>query len=265
MADTGFDVAHVEAAAPAAGSSYVPAAPKASPMPIAGMPGMSTTPQAEKNDSAGSFQRGAAPQQAAAPASSGGDVSDAERKHEKEFLAKYGATLSAYQNRVTNQIANRYYRNNATVRRVDLEFSKMANYMAVRKQYDKDHDPFSFARNALALPEVRQQIAKMAGDVNVWKAAFGMISETMKSPPPKELYAEAKRFMGQEQVTDYMANEFMPLARKNTTVIQGAIDEKTDMGALQKLATDVMPSAGGMGGAPMSPEAMKAMQQAQKH
>ena len=46
-------------------------------------------------------------------------VSDADRAKEKEFLARHGAELKAYEGRVLNPIAQRWFRNNAAVRKVE--------------------------------------------------------------------------------------------------------------------------------------------------
>jgi hypothetical protein len=258
LAETGFDVARVEAPAPV--SSYAaPAAPKSSPMPIAGMPGLQTAGAAAgAEQQAGQFQRGA-PSQGGAAAAPG--PSDADRAREKEFLAKHGAELKAYEGRVLNPIAQRWFRKNATVRRVDAEFAKLPRYMALKRQVDKDHDPYAFARGAIALPEVRKEIAKCLADPEVWKAAFGMINEALKNPPPKDIYDEAKHFMTHETgVTDYMANEFVPAAQKNQSAIMGALGPDTDISGLQKLAQDIGPP-GAIPAMPagMSPAALGAL------
>lgn len=237
LAETGFDVARVEA--PAASSYTAPAAPKSSPLPIAGLPGMQTAGGAAPAEQSGQFQRGA-PSGGGAAASSG--PSDADRAKEKEFLARHGAELKAYEGRVLNPIAQRWFRNNAAVRKVDAEFARLPRYMALKRQVDKDHDPYAFARGAIALPEVRAEIAKCLSDPQVWKAAFGMINEALKSPPPKAIYDEAKRFMTHETtVTDYMANDFVPAAQKNQSAIAGALGPDTDITGLQKLAQDIGP------------------------
>ena len=262
LAETGFDVARVESPAPV--SNYTaPAAPKSSPMPIAGLPGMQTAGAAAPAEQAGQFQRGGGGA-AAQPAEPGGP-SAADRAREKEFLAKHGAELKAYEGRVLNPIAQKWFRNNATVRRVDAEFARLPRYMALKRQVDKDHDPYAFARGAIALPEVRAEITKCLSDPEVWKAAFGMINEALKSPPPKAIYDEAKRFMQHtEGVTDYMANEFVPAAQKNQSAIMGALGPETDISGLQRLAQDIGPP-GAIPAMPagMNPAAMGALTGAQ--
>lgn len=245
MSDQGFDVAKVDAAPAAAPSAYKPNQPAASPMPIAGMPAFNPPPPAPTGAAPGTFTPGAN-QPAGDPGMSTSEAK--ERARQKEFLAKHGAEISNYQNKVLGKITQKYYQNNPVVRDVDKAFGAMPRYMAIKNRYAKEKDPFAFARDAIALPEVRAEIAKRMADPAVWKAAIGMINEALRNPPPKAIYDEAKHFMQKsDDIADYVANEAMGNARKNMDAITGAMGPETDMTGLQKLASDISPGLGGDG------------------
>ena len=250
LSGNGFDVAKVDAAPAAAPSAYKSNQPTASPMPISGMPGFNAPPQETQNGIGPGVFKAGAPQSAAPAAPSASSA--AERAREKEFLTKHGAELQNYEEKVLGNITRKYQKNNQIVRDVDHAFGAMPRYMAIKNRYGKDKDPFGFARDAIALPEVRAEIAKRMADPAVWKAALGMITEAMRNPPPKAIYDEAKHFMQKEDaVAEYVSGEGADNARKNMGAITGAMGPDTDMSGLQKLAADIAPGAagGGMAGA----------------
>jgi hypothetical protein len=53
--------------------------------------------------------------------------------------------------------------------------------MEVKIRFDKNRDPYSFARDSLALPEVRAEISKRLKQPEVWTAALGMITSALKA------------------------------------------------------------------------------------
>lgn len=245
LSTAGFDLSHVDPTKPPPVSAPA-AAQAASPLPIAGMSGWSPA--------------GSPPQRALdqAAAQAGASAPPSVLNQEQAFLAQHGAEVRRYENRVLAPITSRYYRQYAVVRQVDHDFGAMPRYMQVKQQYDHDGNPFEFARNALALPEVRAEIAQRMTDPQVWKVAFGMINEALNSPPPPAVYDAAKTFMTQEpQVADYMSHEFMQNAMKNQGALIQSIGPDTDMSNITKLAHDVAPAQmgalGGVGALPAAP------------
>ncbi len=179
---------------------------------------------------------------AAAGGSGGSTTPAAQRAHELDFLAKHGRELAAYHANL-NKIAMKYFNSNPVVRDVDKAFAGMSNYMAVKKRYDKGGDPFQFARDAIALPEVRAEIAKRMTDPAVWGAALGMITEALKQPPPAALYKEAQNFMtADDKVADYVVGFTGDVAKNVPALIKG-IPPGADLSGMKKIITDVAPSA----------------------
>ncbi|MCX5788236.1 MAG: hypothetical protein NTX64_06990 [Elusimicrobia bacterium] len=112
-------------------------------------------------------------------------------------------------------ITRPYRLRNPVVREVSWAFGRLPRYMEVKDQFERDGDPFKFARGAIALPEVRAEISRRLSDPRAWMAALGMIHDAMMDPPPKEIYNAALRFMGTPEVHDQGADisSLIPLIR----------------------------------------------------
>ena len=160
--------------------------------------------------------------------------------NEEQFLRAHAAEIQAYHAKL-GAIGERYYQRYKVVRDVDAAFTAMPRYMEVRDQFIRERNPFKFARDAIALPEVRAEIARRLAQPDAWKVAVGMMTEALKNPPPPELYKAAQQFMASEQMTEYL-KDFTTEASKNAAVVAKALPE-TDVAALSKLAQDVAPNA----------------------
>ncbi len=225
----GFDVSQVESQ-PEAAPTYAPPPPRqvpaSSPAPILGA-GFSVS--SNNRAAAPKFVKNAPPPE--------------QLKAEQEWLKRYGGMLYGY-NRGLRTITRRHYQSSPVVREVDKAFGAMPRYMAVRDRYMKEGNPFAFARDSLALPEVRSEIAKRMTDPRVWKESVTMILETLRSdPPPAVLYQEMKRFMTKDPtMVDYLPEFTGQVTRNVGTAMQG-IPQGADLGPLQKVMHDVAPPA----------------------
>lgn len=237
----GFDLAAVEAPKPPKVVVAPVAAPVDAPPPDYRLSGIQRDASLGGPAPAGTAAprpgtpASASPAPAAAPET-------AQRQREKAWLAAHGKEVEAYHAKL-DKIAMQFYKTHPVVRDVDRAFAGMSRYMAVKQQFDKDRDPYAFARGALALPEVRAEIARRVADPAVWGAAIGMMTTALKNPPPPSLYNEAKNFMtGDQKVAGYIT-EFTGVAANNVGAIVKGIPPGTDTSGLEKLAHDVAPGA----------------------
>jgi hypothetical protein len=246
---TGIDVSRVQEQQV---SDFTPSQPVASPMPVAGR-GLTPPPQQAPAPAPGPSTSHAS----ASPTAGQPGVSTSELKQEQEFLARHRPEILA-EHRKLDQITGRYYRQYKAVRDVDAAFGRMPRYMQVKKAYETNLNPYAFARDALALPEVRQEIARRMADPECWKAALGMITETIKTAPPTPaVYDEAKRFMRSEgTMTNYMAEEFVPNVQKNANAAKPAL-QNADPAVLMKLQQDLSPAGMGLPAMPAMPTTSK--------
>lgn len=159
---------------------------------------------------------------------------------EQAFLRANGQKLQAYHQKLKT-IGEQGYKKYPVARQVDEAFARMPRYMQVRDEFIRTKDPFRFARESLALPEVRNEIKRRMAQPEAWAAALGMISEALKNPPPPEIYKAAQGFLsGDAAITGYMG-EFVSEATRNVGALAKGIPAGMDLGALQKLAEDVAP------------------------
>ncbi len=235
VSDAGFDLSSIAARPPAAA---VPAVseepvPRSSPAPVVG--GLASDPAVTIGGRPAGSASSGAPASSAAPRAAEKDP----RAKEADFLARHGAELKRYHERI-GRVAERYRRTHPIVREVDMAFLGMPRYMEVKIRFDKNRDPYSFARDSLALPEVRAEISKRLKQPEVWTAALGMITSALKeSPPPKHLYDEGLAFLGREQAVADHVMKFTEEAAAQAPVIATALPQGADLAPLQKLVTDV--------------------------
>ena len=238
----GFDVSHVEAPAAEAAMAYAShsaAQPAASPAPLL-VKGAGPLSLAAGAPPAAQLKLAAKTPPAPAP-----DI-----EHEKEFLKRQRAAVIQYQARLA-RITDRYrYGKGAPpiVGEVDRAFGAMPRFMAVRGRYDRDRNPFQYARDALALPEVRGEMARRMKDPQVWRAAIGMMLEALKEPPPPELYKETKRFLATDAVMVSYLPELVQGVTQNIAAVISGIPPGADITPLNRLANDMVPQLGGVGG-----------------
>lgn len=161
------------------------------------------------------------------------------REREQAFLARHGAALKTYHARMAG-IALRYRKTHKVVAEVDMAFAAMPRYMEVKKRFDRQRDPYAFARDALALPEVRAEVSKRLKDPAVWSAALGMITATLKeAPPPKAFYDEALSFMSGDAAVAEHVSRFTEEAAKQAPAMAAALPkDPKELAALQKLVAD---------------------------
>jgi len=166
----------------------------------------------------------------------------AQREKEKDFIKRYGGMLNQYNQRLA-RITQKYYAKNPAVRDVDKAFASMPRYMALKRQCDKDGDPFQFVRGAIALPEVRSEISRRMTDPAVWSAAIGMMLETLKDQPaPKPIYEAAKNFILYDPQMAKVEPELTADVTKNMSTAAGAIPVGADMTPVTNLMHDVAPA-----------------------
>ena len=162
--------------------------------------------------------------------------------NEKEFLRAHDAQLKAYQERLRG-ITRRYHAKYPMVRKVDHAFGNLPRYMAVKEQYGRDRDAYKWARNAIALPEVRALIKNYASSPEVWQAAIGMMLEALKNPPPPEIRAEVKRFLADEPVMQEFMADFSQEATKHVAFVPQVVDPTTDLTPLTNLVQEMSPAS----------------------
>lgn len=168
----------------------------------------------------------------AAPAAPSGN-----RAREKAFLAQHDGEIRKCQDRL-REIGMRYHAKSALVRQIDAEFAGMDRYMALKKRYEADRDAYAWARDAIALPEVRQTIRKYVTKPEAWSVFSDIMIEALKEPPPKAVYDEMRNFVKQDpSVTDY-ASELTQAIGENSQAVFGALSGK-DSKALSELAMDL--------------------------
>lgn len=234
----GFDLSQVAApprvVVTASAAAAVPAE-TVSPRPLLG---------SMKEDLTGPAAAAAAasrPGSASAPGAAAGAAAD-QRREEAEFLARHGEELRRYEGRL-GRITTRYYRENPAVRAVDADFARMERYMAIKRRYERDGDPFNFVRDSIALPEVRAEVARKMADVEVWKAAFHMMNDALKDPPPPAIYQQTQKFMLADPVMGDYVKEMTQTVTKNADVMVQGIPPGMDMTPIQKVVKDVSPYA----------------------
>ncbi|MDE2038573.1 MAG: hypothetical protein KGO96_03540 [Elusimicrobia bacterium] len=228
----GIDLSHVRSL-PQAAASPRPSMPAAampqpaSPAPVAapGLAGFSRRP-------AGAAGQTSAP---SAPPSL--------RVEEQAFLARHGAELAAYETKL-GRITDRYYRQYPVVRQVNQEFGAMPRYMAIKRRFDRDGDPFQFARDAIALPEVRAEISRRMADPQAWRAALGMIFDALReAPPPAVIYKEAQHFMTQDPGVQQYLGQVSGDIQKNIPNALAGMPPGADVSRLAAMAQSLAPSA----------------------
>jgi len=147
-------------------------------------------------------------------------VTAEQKAKEEAFIRAHAEEIAAYQEKIKN-IGGKYYKKYAVVREIDSEFGKLDRFMALKAKYEKDRDPYAWARAAIALPEVKQAIVKTA-------------------PPPTSLYKETMRFLSQDPgMSKYVGELNMEITPKAMKVLPFAMPAGTDITSLQKIATDV--------------------------
>jgi hypothetical protein len=167
----------------------------------------------------------------------------AQRAKEKDFLKKYGGMLVQYHGQLAHTCQG-YFAKYPVVRDIDKAFAAMPGYMAVKRQYDKDGNPFDFARGAIALPEVRAEIGRQMANPKAWSAAISMMLDTLKNQPaPKPIYAAAQDFLMYDPQMAKVTPEIQGDVNKNMSTAMGAIPIGADMTPLNNVLHDVAPPA----------------------
>lgn len=169
-------------------------------------------------------------------------VPDAAREREKEFLRKYDGAIRDHQGRL-GAITQNYYKTHPIVRQVDAEFGKLPRYMEVLGRYRKDRDAYQFARDAIALPEVRGLVSKYLSKPEAWKAGLGMISEALRQPPPKPISEEMKRFFTGDKAMSSYVEAFGQEVASNVPAMISGLPPNADMQAISRLAREIAPQA----------------------
>ena len=215
---SGFDISKVDAPPPPKPVAAAPAAQAPASAPVQAVAVARPAPVAEKPLSA----RGA---------------------REKQFVDNYGKALRQYQGRLT-RIADSAYRKYPVVREVDHDFGQLDRYMAVKRRFEQDNNPFNFARDAIALPEVRKTISKYLADPRAYTAAMSMMTQTVKEePPPKEVYGAAKDFMVNDPSMTHYMDDFIKEIMGNTPAMIQGVSPDTDTSAIAGIMKDVAPGA----------------------
>lgn len=235
VSSSGFDLSHVsDSARPAVTGAREEV--RSSPAPVIG--GVAEAPAvglAGRPAPSASAPEGDAP--SSSPAASPARLEG--RAREQAFLARHGAALERYHARMAD-IALRYRKTHKVVAEVDMAFAAMPRYMEVKKRFDRERDPFAFARDALALPEVRAEVSKRLKEPAVWSAALGMITATLKqAPPPKEFYDEALSFLtGDPAVSEHVERFTQEAAAQAPAMASALPKDPAELAALQKLVAD---------------------------
>lgn len=228
---TGFDLSRVEQRQAVAARATTPLLPSSSPAPMKGSDILTAGSDLPSGPSAGRTSKTTAP--------------DWKKEDEKKFLAQHAAELTAYRARL-QRITDRYYKESPVVRDVDRAFGQMSRYMAIKRRYEQDRDPFQFTRDAVALPEVRAEIRRRLADPEVWKASLGMISDALKDPPPPAVYKGVQGFVLKDpSVSAYIGGELAQDVTKNlnAATITAAIGPETDLAPITKMVQDMDPRA----------------------
>ncbi|MBI5208714.1 MAG: hypothetical protein HY927_01925 [Elusimicrobia bacterium] len=159
------------------------------------------------------------------------------RAREKAFLAQHDGEIRQCQDRL-RELGMRYHAKSALVRQIDAEFAGMDRYMALKKRYEADRDAYAWARDTIALPEVRQTIRKYVTKPEAWSVFSDIMIEALKEPPPKAVYDEMRNFVKRDpSVTDY-ASELTQAIGENSQAVFNSLSGKNSK-ALHELALDL--------------------------
>ena len=172
--------------------------------------------------------------------------SQAESEKEKRSRLKEEAFIKKHDKQIQSElrrfgpITQRYRKKYPIVKEVDKAFGKLPRYMALRDQYEKDHNAFDFVRNSIKLPEVRKTIRKYALKPETWRATIGMANEAMRKKPPAPIYDEAVNFMTHDKtMTKFVTDTTTWLSPRMGTLVVNGIPPGTDMTALKGVAGDI--------------------------
>ncbi|MBI4675971.1 MAG: hypothetical protein HY748_00110 [Elusimicrobia bacterium] len=160
-----------------------------------------------------------------------------DRAREKGFMARHGAEFRGVEARMA-EIGARYHRTRPIVREVDAAFGRLPDYMALKRRYEKDRDPYQFARDAISLPEVRRTIRKYMARPEAWGVAADMALEGLRDPPPKPIYDEVKRFLREDSTMKKAGDSIAEEAAANVTVGMPALVGK-DIRPVQNLLAEL--------------------------
>lgn len=175
----------------------------------------------------------------------GKEAADPASKAEQEFIRKYDAAVLGYQERVLKPLSDKYYKKYAIVRQVDSAFARLGRLMDLRRQYEKDRNAYKWARGVASLPEVRKTALQFASKPEVWKVGTEMALEALRSPPPKPIQDEMKRFItSDDKMTEFVGDFSQQLIPHAGRMVSQAIPAGTDLTQLKDLAASLVPGAG---------------------
>lgn len=169
-------------------------------------------------------------------------VSAADREREMQAMIRLHPVLRQYQKKL-REIVARHWQKYPVVREIDAEFGKLGRFVALRRRYERDKDAHQFAREALALPEVRALVKRYLANGQAWRATLSMINEAIKAPPPKPLMDEMKHFFTHDEAVMEYTAKFGQDVSANAGVLAQNIPPEADMDAIMKLTRDLTPKS----------------------
>jgi len=174
-----------------------------------------------------------------------GQKRSAQNAREKAFIKKYDHIIRKEQERV-DAIAVKWWKKSKMIREMDAAFGGLPRLMKLKQKYEKDRDPYSFARDAVSLPEVRKMIRKYSTKPEVWGIAVDMALEALQKKPPKPVYDEMARFLSSDKKVGGFIGKYTEwIAPKVPQIVTQGLPPGKDLGPIQSVLADVVPGAGG--------------------
>lgn len=194
-----------------------------------------TAAQAAAVQGAARQQSGA--QAADSSASANDGISTGQRAHEQKFLREHGTEISKYQGYLAS-LGKKY--TNQEVAKMNAEFAANGRVMALKEQYQKDKNPYRWARGMIALPEVRNALVHYSANPKVLGSMSKVTLEALKNPPSPALYRETVRFLSKDsQMSTYMKELTGSLGETIPKTLPKALPGGTDTTPLENLGQQI--------------------------
>lgn len=157
---------------------------------------------------------------------------------EREFIRRHDKELKNYQ-AYLRRLGQRARAKYPVVRAMDSDFAKMDRYMALKRQYERDRDPYKWMRGVMALPEVKRAIVHYSRDPEVVRALTEVAVEALSHPPSGAVFNEIMSFVCAPEQSGYMTSLSNDVMGGATAGIMAGFQEGQDMTALVGLGEQI--------------------------
>lgn len=157
---------------------------------------------------------------------------------EREFIRRHDKEIKKYQ-AYLRRLGQRARAKYPAVRAMDSDFARMDRYMALKRQYDRDRDPYKWMRGVMALPEVRRAIVHYSRDPEVTRALAEVAMEALSHPPSSAVFNEIMSFICAPEQSGYMTSLSNEVMGGATAGIMAGFQEGQDMTSLVGLGEQI--------------------------